>query len=361
MTTKKKRTLLGQKIRRLRQDRALTQQEMAAQLGISASYLNLIEHDERPATVSLLLKLAQIFGIDLNTLSDDSERRLAAALGEVFADAGLADKDIDSDEIARLVTSAPKAARAIADLYRALRAARDDAQALNIDLSDGRKQRVVLPTEEARDFFESRANHFPAIEAAAETLGLAPDSEIGRALADRLTRRHAIAVELRPADRMDGALRRFDARNRVLSLSEVLPLASRHFHLAYQLGLLEGRDAIADAVRGGGLSTPEGEMLCRVGLANYFAGAVLMPYAPFLAAAEAARYDVEPLMHRFGVSFEQAAHRLSTLNRPGKAGIPFFFARADIAGNISKRFSAAGFHFSRYGGACSKETPKRCI
>src|SRR5665213_3502794 len=181
MTTKKKRTLLGQKIRRLRQDRALTQQEMAAQLGISASYLNLIEHDERPATVSLLLKLAQIFGIDLNTLSDDSERRLAAALGEVFADAGLADKDIDSDEIARLVTSAPKAARAIADLYRALRAARDDAQALNIDLSDGRKQRVVLPTEEARDFFESRANHFPAIEAAAETLGLAPDSEIGRA------------------------------------------------------------------------------------------------------------------------------------------------------------------------------------
>jgi len=354
MTAKKKRTLLGQKIRRLRQDRALTQQEMAAQLGISASYLNLIEHDERPATVSLLLKLAQAFGIDLNTLSDDSERRLAAALGEVFADAGLADKDIDSDEIARLVTSAPKAARAIADLYRALRAARDDAQALNIDLSDGRKQRVVLPTEEARDFFESRANHFPALEAAAETLGLAPDSEIGRALADRLTRRHAIAVELRPAERMDGALRRFDARSRVLSLSEVLPLASRHFHLAYQLGLLEGRDAIADAVRGGGLSTPEGEMLCRVGLANYFAGAVLMPYAPFLAAAEAARYDVEPLMHRFGVSFEQAAHRLSTLNRPGKAGIPFFFARADIAGNISKRFSAAGFHFSRYGGACPR-------
>src|SRR5665213_2480648 len=210
MTTKKKRTLLGQKIRRLRQDRALTQQEMAAQLGISASYLNLIEHDERPATVSLLLKLAQAFGIDLNTLSDDSERRLAAALGEVFADAGLADKDIDSDEIARLVTSAPKAAR-----------------------------------------------------------------------------------------------------------------------------------AIADAVRGGGLSTPEGEMLCRVGLANYFAGATLMPYAPFLAAAEAARYDVEPLMHRFGVSVEHAARRLSTLNRPGNAGIPFFFARADIAGNISKRFSAA--------------------
>src|SRR5665213_694653 len=224
MTTKKKRTLLGQKIRRLRQDRALTQQEMAAQLGISASYLNLIEHDERPATVSLLLKLAQIFGI-----GED----LAQGGGEVFADAGLADKDIDSDEIARLVTSAPKAARAIADLYRALRAARDDAQALNIDLSDGRKQRVVLPTEEARDFLESRANHFPALEAAAETLGLAPDSEIGRALADRLTRRHAIAVELRPADRMDGALRRFDARNRVLSLSEVLPLASRHFHLAY--------------------------------------------------------------------------------------------------------------------------------
>lgn len=349
-----RKTLLGQKIRRLRQDRGLTQQQMAAELGISASYLNLIEHDERPVTVSLLLKLGEKYGVDLNALTDDAERQLAAALREVFADAGLRDSGIDADEIARLVGAAPRAARAIADLYRALRAARDDAQALNLNLSEGRTRRVVLPTEEARDFFEARRNHFAALETAAETLLQAAADDLGRTLGERLARRHGVTVEIATSASMAGALRRFDPRTRRLDLSEALPLASRNFHLAYQLGLLEAREPIGEAIRAAKLSAPESEMLCRIGLANYFAGAVLMPYAVFLSAAQTERYDIERLMNRFGVSFEQAAHRLSTLNRTGAAGIPFFFARADIAGNISKRFSAAGFHFSRYGGACPR-------
>jgi hypothetical protein len=124
--------------------------------------------------------------------------------------------------------------------------------------------------------------------------------------------------------------------------------------MAYQLGLLEAKDAIDATIRAAKLSSPESETLCRVGLANYFAGAVLMPYAAFLAEARLARYDVELLMHRFDVSFEQTAHQLSTLQKPGDAGVPFFFVRADIAGNISKRFSAAGFHFSRFGGSCAR-------
>ncbi|MGH6994811.1 MAG: helix-turn-helix domain-containing protein [Stellaceae bacterium] len=349
-----RKTLLGQKIRRLRQDRGLTQQQMAAELGISASYLNLIEHDERPVTVSLLLKLGEKYGVDLNALTDDAERQLAAALLEVFADAGLRDSGIDADEIARLVGAAPRAARAIADLYRALRAARDDAQAINLNLAEGRTRRVVLPTEEARDFFESRRNHFAALETAAETLLQAAAGDLGRALGERLARHHGVTVEIATSASMAGALRRFDPRTRRLDLSEALPLASRNFHLAYQLGLLEAREPIGEAIRAAKLSAPESEMLCRIGLANYFAGAVLMPYATFLSAAQTERYDIERLMNRFGVSFEQVAHRLSTLNRTGAAGIPFFFARADIAGNISKRFSAAGFHFSRYGGACPR-------
>lgn len=349
-----RKTLLGQKIRRLRQDHGLTQQRMAAELGISASYLNLIEHDERPVTVSLLLKLGEKYGVDLNALTDDAERQLAAALREVFADAGLRDSGIDADEIARLVGAAPRAARAIADLYRALRAARDDAQALNLNLAEGRTRRVVLPTEEARDFFEARRNHFAALETAAETLLQAATGDLGRALGERLARRHGVTVEIATIASMAGALRRFDPRTHRLDLSEALPLASRNFHLAYQLGLLEAREPIGEAIRAAKLSAPESEMLCRIGLANYFAGAVLMPYAAFLSAAQTERYDIERLMNRFGVSFEQAAHRLSTLNRTGAAGIPFFFARADIAGNISKRFSAAGFHFSRYGGACPR-------
>jgi predicted transcriptional regulator/DNA-binding XRE family transcriptional regulator len=349
-----KRTLLGQRLRRLRQERGLTQAQMAGKLGISASYLNLIEHDERPATVPLLLKLAQLFDLDLNVLSDDSEQRLAAALNEVFADAGLKGTGIDGAEIDRLVSAAPKAARAMADLYRALKAAREDAQALSVDLSGGRKRRVVLPVEEVRDFFESRANHFPEIEAAAESLGLPCNGDPGPALAEWLAERHGIRVVVAPLEAMGGALRRLDLRGRILTVAEALPRASRNFHLAYQLGLLEGREAIQHAVHTATLSTPESGTLCRVGLANYFAGCVLMPYGPFLAAAKTLRYDIEGLTNRFGVSFEQATQRLSSLNRPGEAGIPFFFARADIAGNVTKRFSAAGFHFSRYGGACPR-------
>lgn len=350
------KALLGAKIRRLRQERKLTQQQMAERLGISASYLNLIEHDERPVTVALLLKLGQTFDVDLQELSDDPERRLAASLREVFADAGLGGGAVDAEEIRRLVANAPKAGRAIVELYRAWRAAREDAQALQLDLPGGRTRRIVLPTEEGRDFFEAHANHFPAIESAAEVLVLAREGETdkGRQLAERLSQHHGIAVSIAPVERMAGALRRYDPKARTLVLSEMLPLSSRHFHLAYQLGLIEGRDAIDAIIRDAKLTAAESETLVRVGLANYFAGAVLMPYAAFLAAAQAARYDIETLMHRFGVSFEQAAHRLTTLQRPGAAGIPFFFARVDIAGNLTKRFSAAGFHFSRYGGACPR-------
>ena len=349
------KALLGQKIRRLRTERKLTQQQMAERLGISGSYLNLIEHDERPVTVALLLKLGQTFGIDLQELSDDAERRLAASLREVFADAGLGGGAVDAEEIQRLVAGAPKAGRAIVDLYRAWRSAREDAQALQLDLPGGRTRRVVLPIEEMRDFFEARGNHFPAMEDAAEALTLPrAGGDLGRVLAERLAAKHGIAVATAPVEEMNGALRRFDPKARSLVLSEMLPLPSRQFHLAYQLGLLEARAAIDAVIADAKLAAPESEMLVRVSLANYFAGAVLMPYAPFLAAARDARYDIELLMHRFGASFEQVAHRLTTLQRPGDAGVPFFFARVDIAGNLTKRLSAAGFHFSRYGGACPR-------
>jgi hypothetical protein len=79
-----------------------------------------------------------------------------------------------------------------------------------------------------------------------------------------------------------------------------------------------------------------------------------MPYAAFLSAAATLRHDVEALASRFGVSFEQACHRLSTLQRQGARGVPFFFVRVDPAGNVSKRFSAAGFPFARYGGSCPR-------
>lgn len=356
-----RKALLGAKIRRLRQDRRLTQQQMAEQLGISPSYLNLIEHNERPVTVALLLKLGQAFQVDLQDLSEDDERRLTLGLREVFSDATLQNLEVGPDELRAMVDAAPGAAKGVIELYRAYKAAREDAQALVLGLpgaaGDAPRRRLLLPTEEARDFFYDRTNHFADLEAAAEALWRDARLEAAdpyRGLVAHLAARHAITVEIAPFEAMDGALRRFDAKARRLLLSEVLPPAGRTFHVAYQIGLIEAREAIDAIIGAAKLSSPDTETLCRVGLTNYFAGAALMPYDAFLAAAKATRYDIELLTHRFGVSFEQACHRLSTLQRPGAKGVPFYLVRVDIAGNISKRFSAAGFHFSRFGGSCPR-------
>jgi predicted transcriptional regulator/transcriptional regulator with XRE-family HTH domain len=344
------RALIGRTVRRLRSERRLTQQALAVRLGISASYLNLIEHDQRAVTASLLIKLGETLGVDLATLSGRSERQLEVALREAFADPLLSADAVPEAEVAELAAAAPNAAQAVLALYRAWRVAREDAG--GIALPSGR--RVLLPNEEARDLFDDRGNHFPSLEETAEAiaaeLGASP-AEMNHAIAERLRRKHGLSVTVQP---LDGALRRYDTAARILALSETLPRESRGFHMAFQLALLEARDAVEAVLADAAPSSAEAGMLIRVGLLNYVAGALLMPYAGFLNVAHALRHDVEALGARFGVSFEQACHRLSTLQRPGARGVPFFFVRVDPAGNVSKRFSAAGFPFARYGGSCPR-------
>jgi XRE family transcriptional regulator, fatty acid utilization regulator len=344
------RALIGRTIRRLRAERRLTQQALAVRLGISASYLNLIEHDQRTVTASLLIKLGEMLGVDLATLSGRSERQLEFALREVFADPLLSADAVPETEIAEFAAMAPNAAHAVLALYRAWRVAREDAG--GIALPSGR--RVLLPNEEARDLFDDRGNHFPILETAAEAMAAeigATPAEMNHAIAERLRRRHGVTVTVQP---LEGALRRYDPIARALALSESLPRESRGFHMAFQLALLEARESVEAVLAEAAPSSAEAGMLIRVGLLNYVAGALLMPYAPFRDAAHALRHDVEALAARFGVSFEQACHRLSTLQRPNARGVPFFFVRVDPAGNVSKRFSAAGFPFARYGGSCPR-------
>jgi len=171
------------------------------------------------------------------------------------------------------------------------------------------------------------------------------------ALADRLRRRHFVHVRVGAAD---GVLRRYDPDTHVLHLSERLAPESRAFQLAFQIALIEGREAIEARLAEIAPSSAEASSLVRVGLLNYLAAALLMPYAPFHEAAAALRHDIEALAARFGVSFEQACQRLSSLQRSGARGVPFFFLRVDAAGNVSKRFSAAGFPFARFGGTCPR-------
>ncbi len=344
------RTLIGRTVRRLRSDRGLSQQSLAAQLGISASYLNLIEHDQRAVTASLLIKLGERLGVELAELSGREERQLEAGLREAFSDPLLGSEAVPEAEMGHIAAEAPNAARAILALYRAWRVAREDAG--GIALPSGR--RILLPNEEARDFFNDAGNHFPALEAAAERIGAelaAPPHEMNHAIAERLRGRHGITVTVGP---LAGALRRYDPAARTLMLAEALPRESRGFQMAFQLALLEAREAIEVGVKHAAPSSVEAGMLIRIGLLNYLAAAVLMPYGLFLGAAQELRHDVEALAARFGVSYQQGCQRLSSLQRPGARGVPFFFLRVDPAGNVSKRFSAAGFPFARYGGSCPR-------
>jgi predicted transcriptional regulator/transcriptional regulator with XRE-family HTH domain len=344
------RPLIGRTVRRLRMERALTQQALAARLGISASYLNLIEHDQRAVTASLLIKLGEHLSVDLAALSGSRERQLEAGLREVLSDPLLGAEAVPEAEIATLAASAPHAAQAVLALYRSWRVAREDAS--GIALPSGR--RLLLPTEEARDFFHDHANHFPTLEEVAERIGAetrATPAEMNHAIAERLRGKHGVTVAVGP---LEGALRRYDPALRRLDLSESLPRESRGFQMAFQLMLLEAREAVEALVAPAGPSSAEAAALIRLGLLNYAAAALLMPYAAFLNAARALRHEVEALAARFGVSFEQAAHRLATLQRDGARGVPFFFLRVDPAGNVDKRFSAAGFPFARFGGSCPK-------
>jgi predicted transcriptional regulator/DNA-binding XRE family transcriptional regulator len=344
------RPLIGRTVRRLRMDRGLTQQALAARLGISASYLNLIEHDQRSVTASLLIKLGEHLSVDLAALSGNRERQTEAGLREVLADPLLGLDEVPENEVAALAASAPNAARAMLALYRAWRVAKEDAS--GIALPTGR--RILLPTEESRDFFHDHANHFPSLEAIAERIGAelrAAPAEMNHAIAERLRRTHGVTVAV---GTLPGSLRRYDPQLKRLDLSESLPRESRGFQMAFQLMLLEAREAVEAVVAPAEPSSPEAAAIIRLGLLNYAAAALLMPYAPFLHAARELRHEVEALAARFGVSFEQAAHRLSTLQRDGARGVPFFFLRVDPAGNVDKRFSAAGFPFARFGGSCPK-------
>ncbi len=355
--------MLGHKVRRLRRERGLTQAQMAEMLGISPSYLNLIENNQRPLTVPLLLKLGNAFDVDLQAFAEDEETRLLASLKEVFADPLFGTSDLKRQDFRELASVNPALAQAVVTLYQAYRETREDMETLAERVADRDKLQIVqtqaFPIEEAREFFHAQSNHFPEIEEAAETLWRALTVEHGDvfgALVDFLNREVNVRVKVMPGEVMGQSLRRFDRHSRRILLSELLPGSGRTFQLAYQIALLQHRDLLDAVTASHTFSVEETRRLVRIGLANYFAGAVMMPYQRFLDAARAVRYDIEILESRFNASFEQVCHRLTTMQRPGAKGVPFFMVRVDKAGNVSKRFSATSLHFARFGGACPRWT-----
>ncbi len=338
----------GPRLRRLRLQLALTQSRMADDLGVSVSYLNLIERNQRPLTAGVLLRLAQAYNIDLRQLTGDDSERAADDVRQMLADPLLRGLEVGRSEVHDFVESCPSMAQAMARLYAAWR---DRGQAPG----DEAESASAGPLEAVRAFIQERRNHFPDVEARAEALAdelrLAPGG-LGHALGERLRGRHGLSVRVLPVDVMPGHLRRLDLHGRQLQLSELLDEPSRVFAAAYQTGLIEAKAEIEAATAAADFADRTATRLLTQNLASYFAAAVMMPYARFHAAAESTGYDLELLARRFGAGFEQVAHRLTTLQRPGSRGVPFFLIRVDRAGNVSKRFAAGRFPFATYGGTC---------
>src|SRR5882762_2898475 len=353
------RLRLGPRIRALRRSEGLSQARMADRLGISASYLNLIEHNQRPLSAQVLLKLAQEFHLDLKTFAGGEDERLVADLLEVFGDRMFETLGLTAADVRDQVGQSPVVARALLNLYHAYQGARTSAEILSDRLSEGQELKGVeisrLPSEEVSDLIQRHMNYFPDLEEGAETLWREAGIEgkdLFQALAQYLEKARGVKVRIEKVGAMHGAIRRFDPERSELLLSEVLRRGSRNFQLAHQVGLLAVSDVL-DRIAGDPLLlTDAARLLCRVAMANYFAAAVLMPYERFLKAAQEERYDIDLLGHRFRTSIEQVCHRLTTLRRPRAEGIPFHFLRVDVAGNISKRFSGSGIRIARFSGAC---------
>ncbi|MCT9107549.1 short-chain fatty acyl-CoA regulator family protein [Streptomyces mirabilis] len=343
------KTYAGARLRRLREERRMSQAELARVLGISPSYLNQMEHDSRPLTVPVLLKLTEAFGVDPGFFSERDTTRLVADLREALAGEITEDR-VSASDLSDLASRMPAVATFLLDLGRRNQALTERLAGAG-DGRDGTQEAPRSPHEEIRDFFYRRQNYLHdtdlAAERLAEDIGIRP-GEVVRALTERLADGHGVRSAAESGDR----LHHYDEASRTLHLSGRLRPGQRAFRLATQLALLEygdelDRQAAADFPAG----SPS-HALARIGIANYFAAALILPYRTFHAAAEEVRYDIERLTDRYGLGYETVCHRLSTLQRPRLRGVPFSFVRVDRAGNLSKRQSATDFHFSRTGGTC---------
>ncbi|WP_136683838.1 helix-turn-helix domain-containing protein [Falsirhodobacter xinxiangensis] len=350
---REEKLIIGPRLRSLRQSLGLTQAQMAAELDVSASYITLIEANQRPASARLLMRLAAVYDLNVSELAPGSDAQLATDLAAALKDPAL-EASVGRSEIEQALHAAPNIAAALVRLHDRYR---DLALRADSGVQDREKVEVLeqgqRPVEAVRSWYYDRSNYIDALDRAAEAMAedmLLHRGEPHVALTERLAR-HGIRARILPAEVLAGQLRRYVPHRRELLLSELLGQSSRRFQIAVLLARLEQHETIAAVMGGSGLEGAAAALV-RTSLANYFAAALLMPYRRFLAACESARYDIELLSHRFGCSLEQIAHRMTTLQRPDARGVPFFFVRVDRAGNVSKRFSAGRFPFSKFGGTC---------
>ncbi|MDQ4087496.1 MAG: short-chain fatty acyl-CoA regulator family protein [Pseudomonadota bacterium] len=359
---------LGGRLRRLRRELGLNQSAMAAEIGVSPSYLNHLERNQRPVTAQVLLRLTEAYDVDLKSFAaEGAEATGPEQLAEIFADPMFADLGIPRYELLEVADNAPAVADAVSRLYAAVTEMRRQPPGATAEREGGSP---LTPETWVRDFIQAQRNHFPYLEEAAETLAgaLGDPLTLAEPLRRRLKEGFGVEARIVPPELLDGASQHYDLHRKRLMLSALLRPESRTFGLAYQVALMEFRPLIARMIEAAAPPDPPTRRLLHMSFANYAAGAIIMPYQPFLQAAERHRYDIDRLCAEFGASVEQVAHRLTTLGRTGAKGVPFFMLRVDAAGNISKRFAGESFPFSRFGGTCPRwnlhatfQTPGRVV
>lgn len=339
----------GAKLREVRTRIGLTQKDFAAKLGVSLPYLNQMENNNRPVSTSVVLGLAQEFGLDVTELSSGDGERLVSDMREALADPVFSGGMPPLADLRLAASNAPALAHAFLELHRSYRQTHERLASLDEALGREDARARPSPWEEVRDFFHYCDNYIDAVDRAAEHFG-APEGQRGniRDTARTALSNAGVTVSFDDTD----MLRSYDGEARVLHISTRATHVSQTFQMLLQVALIRQNallEATLDLAR---FQTDEARAIAKIGLANYFAGAAMMPYGAFLEAAQTTRHDLERLATGFGASIEQVCHRLSTLQRPGAKGIPFFFVRVDQAGTITKRHSATRLQFARFGGAC---------
>ncbi|MEP3345574.1 MAG: short-chain fatty acyl-CoA regulator family protein [Litoreibacter sp.] len=348
----------GTKLRELRTRMGLTQKAFAEKLGVSLPYLNQMENNNRPVSTAVVLAMASEFGFDVTELSTGDAERMVTDMSEALSDPIFAEIAPPLADLRLAASNAPALSRAFIELHRAYRQTHERLASLDEVLGQEATNLQPSPWEEVRDFFHYCDNYIDAVDHAAERFA----STIG----GDVLRSDALNFDLQFSDSKQ--IRAYDTASNTLRLAASSAPSTQRFQLLHQIALLEQNellDATLDLAR---FQTDAARHIAKIGMANYFAGATLMPYTAFLEAAQSTRHDLEQLADQFGASIEQVAHRLSTLQRPRAKGIPFFFVRVDQAGTITKRHSATRLQFARFGGPCplwnvhrAFETPGRFL
>ncbi|WP_164020681.1 helix-turn-helix domain-containing protein [Pyxidicoccus trucidator] len=366
---------VGLKLRGLRLARNIKQADAAKDLGVSPAYLNLIEKGKRVMPFPLLWKALRYFDQDPEQfMSTLGEGRVDEALAKLLDEPLLKSLDIDPESLQSL-SAEPKLAGTVAALFNLYKNTRTQLENVLAQLNVEERTRAqggaqngtvpgvrfdYSPFDEVSDFLEKHRNFFPELEEQAEALRR--DVRLERQLTSGqlirlLEERFGYRVLFDdPAPSGSSVVRRLDPEEKTLTLSPFLTEQPLKFQIAASIGLLVmDREKLVERIMvAGRMRHGETERLIKVNLANYFAGALMLPYGDFFKEVQRTRYDVELLSSIFGSTYETVAHRLCNLSDPKRPGIPFHFLRADIAGNISKRYSGTGIRFATGGGSCAK-------